>query len=70
MCSIIVHSDVMHSFLEHYQNFYHISYLFSKMCLHTSFQDLFLKDTDFAVTWNVLLPILADKAFKVTPLDK
>lgn len=45
-------------FLENYENIYHISYLFSKIYLHTNFQDLFLKDTNFTVTWNILLCIL------------
>lgn len=45
-------------FLENYGNTYHISYLFWKIYLHTNFQNLFLKDTDFTVTWNVLLCIL------------
>ena len=53
-----VHCYVMCCFLEKYENIYHISYLFSKIYLHTNIQDLFLKDTDFTITWNVLLCIL------------
>lgn len=57
-CIIVVHCYVMCYFLENYENIYYVSYLFSKIYLHTNFQDLFLKDTDFTVTWNVLLCIL------------